>query len=138
MTEPEVATVNAPALSVTSIQNLLGKVSATEQTRLIPNERLCMLKSSWLVSFALLFTFSLSLSAAESTPLPIVRDIELQPLGAQVKRLIETLDSLGAPLAQKDVNALERAIQSADSDAAVATIQQTLDQVLSGRSEHQS
>src|SRR5262245_60234625 len=86
-----------------------------------------MLKTSWLIRLVLTFPFAWSLSAAESTPLPLVHEVELQPVGAQVKRLIETLDSLGAPLAPRDVTALEKAIQSTDNDAAVEAIQKTLD-----------
>ncbi|MCI0535387.1 MAG: CehA/McbA family metallohydrolase, partial [Verrucomicrobiales bacterium] len=56
-----------------------------------------------------------------------VRDVELQPLGAQAKRLIEALDFLGTPLTPQDVQTVERAVQSASNDTAVETIQQTLD-----------
>jgi hypothetical protein len=53
--------------------------------------------------------------------------VELQPLAAQVTRLIETLDYLGAPLSAADKQALEKA--TADSDAARAgrAIQEILD-----------
>ena len=38
-------------------------------------------------------------SAADLPALPIVKNVELQPLIAQVRRVIEATDYLGAPLA---------------------------------------
>jgi hypothetical protein len=66
-------------------------------------------------------------TAADSSTLALVREVELQPLAAQVKRLVETLDSLGAPLPKSDLDALAAAMQGADEAAAVEQIQQSLD-----------
>src|SRR5437764_8924831 len=47
----------------------------------------------------IVLALSLCLSSVAETPsLPIVRGIEIQPLSAQVKRVAEALDYLGAPL----------------------------------------
>ena len=56
-----------------------------------------------------------------------VAQVELQPLAAQVKRLIETLDYLGAPLSAADKQALERAITQTDAANATRQIQDILD-----------
>ena len=59
--------------------------------------------------------------------LPRVERVELQPLGAQVSRLVETLDYLGAPLPEADRAALTRAGDDSDASRAVATYQEVLD-----------
>lgn len=63
--------------------------------------------------------------AAKATS--IVPQVELQPLAAQVNRLIETLDYLGAPLSNADKQALERAITQTDAANATRRIQDVLD-----------
>lgn len=57
----------------------------------------------------------------------IVPQVELQPLAAQVKRLIETLDYLGAPLTASDKQALDKAMQLTDAAQANRVIQDILD-----------
>jgi len=57
----------------------------------------------------------------------LVLQVELQPLAAQVRRLIETLDYLGAPLSQADKQALERATTQPDTANATRQIQDILD-----------
>src|SRR5436853_1367545 len=55
------------------------------------------------------------------------RDPDFQPLAAQATRLVETLDSLGSPLAPEDRKALLDATTSADPSKAVPEIQRVLD-----------
>ena len=64
---------------------------------------------------------------AREDGLPRVERVELQPLGAQVSRLVETLDYLGAPLPEADRAALTRARDDSDASRAVATYQEVLD-----------
>jgi hypothetical protein len=59
--------------------------------------------------------------------LPLVRELELQPLAAQVGRVVEALKLAGTPLADEQEAALRRALDEADDVAAVASIQQVLD-----------
>src|SRR5262249_9518067 len=59
--------------------------------------------------------------------LPKVETVELQPLAAQVKRLVEAMDYLGAPLQPADRPGVERAADTMKADAAVAEIQRVLD-----------
>jgi hypothetical protein len=56
-----------------------------------------------------------------------VGQVELQPLTAQVARLIEAMDYLGAPIKQSDREALERAGNDADAAKARRSVQDTLD-----------
>jgi hypothetical protein len=65
--------------------------------------------------------------AAEPPALPIVKNVELQPLIAQVKRVIEATDYLGIPLSGADRQALEAAFKKSDSDEASESIQRSLD-----------
>lgn len=64
---------------------------------------------------------------ARAEPLPIVSDVELQPLAAQVKRVMQALEMAGAPLSDQQRGALQAALQEKDSDKAVAAIQKVLD-----------
>ena len=65
--------------------------------------------------------------AAEPPALPIVKNVELQPVIAQVKRVIEATDYLGTPLSAADKQALEAAFTKSDSDEASELIQRSLD-----------
>src|SRR5882762_8163624 len=66
-------------------------------------------------------------SAAETHALPIVRGVELQPLIAQARRIVEATDYLGTPFSAADKQALEAAFKQTDADAAGEAIQQVLD-----------
>lgn len=59
--------------------------------------------------------------------IPKVEQVELQPLTAQVKRLVEVMDYLGAPLSATDKQALERASSETDAVRARRQIQDVLD-----------
>ncbi|HMV86854.1 MAG TPA: CehA/McbA family metallohydrolase [Blastocatellia bacterium] len=59
--------------------------------------------------------------------LPQVENVELQPLTAQVRRLIEATDYLGAPFSAADKKALERAGGLTDAARARREIQDVLD-----------
>ncbi|MDO8544641.1 MAG: hypothetical protein Q7S40_29720, partial [Opitutaceae bacterium] len=59
--------------------------------------------------------------------LPPVRHVELQPLVAQVTRLQDALDYLGAPLAAGEHAALAEAAKMSDAGRATARIQEILD-----------
>jgi hypothetical protein len=69
----------------------------------------------------------LAARAAELPGLPVVRNVELQPLVAQVRRVIEATDYLGTPLSAADKAALDTAFQKPDADEAGETIQRALD-----------
>ena len=58
---------------------------------------------------------------------PRVESVEMQPLAAQVARLMETLAYLGAPLDPDDSAALKRAIDDQDAPRSVKAFQDVLD-----------
>lgn len=66
-------------------------------------------------------------TTADTAPLPLVKGVELQPLAAQVKRVIDALDYLGAPLSASERQALEAAMANSDSAASSEAIQRILD-----------
>ena len=63
----------------------------------------------------------------EAAALPEVSGVELQPLAAQVKRVTEALDYLGAPLSPAQQQALAAAMANSDEAAATRSIQEILD-----------
>ncbi|MGE3316560.1 MAG: hypothetical protein AB7O26_15700, partial [Planctomycetaceae bacterium] len=60
-------------------------------------------------------------------PLPLVVDVEQQPLVSATGRLIEALSYVGAPLAEKDEKALTEAMQNPDAGESIRAIQKVLD-----------
>lgn len=73
---------------------------------------------------ALALLAAASLRAADLSP---VRDVELQPLAAQVARLQDALDYLGSPLSAAERRGLAEAAAMSDSARATARIQEILD-----------
>src|SRR5437879_838926 len=71
---------------------------------------------------ALLFTVTLS-----AQELPVVSNVEHQPLAAQVLRLIEALQVVGEPLPDNEASELRKLADAASGKTAVARIQQILD-----------
>ena len=64
---------------------------------------------------------------AQTAELPLVTTVEFQPLAAQVKRVVEALDYLGAPLAPEERRTLDAALASNDAATGTQTIQRVLD-----------
>ena len=83
-----------------------------------------MLPRVAMLSLALFPTLAAQARAAD---LPKVRNVELQPLAAQVQRLLDALDFLGAPLPEKDTKTLREVGDVKDKSAAINTIQDVLD-----------
>lgn len=71
-----------------------------------------------------LSVLSVSLAAQE---LPKVVEVELQPLAAQVTRLVEAMDYLGVPLGAIDKQRLEKVARETDARRAIIEIQTVLD-----------
>jgi hypothetical protein len=66
--------------------------------------------------------------AAAAEKLPLVLDVERQPLQAQVQRVVQALDAvLGAPLSEPQRQKLQAAFRMDDDQRAVAAIQEVLD-----------
>ena len=66
-------------------------------------------------------------TAATTDRLPIVVDVELQPLVAQATRVAQSLELLGAPLNQEQLEGLRAAAKAADPVQGVKQIQAILD-----------
>jgi hypothetical protein len=93
----------------------------TMPARLHPLGRRCILAT-------LLFSAPvLMANPGRAEELPLVQDVEFQPLSAQVKRVIEALEILGQPLAKDEKAKIEQAIDSTGQDSAIRTIQTVLD-----------
>ena len=75
----------------------------------------------------MLLYLATSLHAQDRTALPLVNDVERQPLVAQVQRVAEALDFLGVPLRDADRTALEAAVKEMDAAKSVAAMQKVLD-----------
>ncbi len=65
--------------------------------------------------------------AGRGDDLPVVAEVEFQPLSAQVKRVVEALDMLGEPLSQAEKAMLDKALDSTGPASAIRAIQQVLD-----------
>jgi len=65
--------------------------------------------------------------AASVQALPTVTNVEMQPLAAQVRRLVEASNYLGNPLSASEQEALRRAMEDTDRVRSVAGIQEVLD-----------
>jgi hypothetical protein len=66
-------------------------------------------------------------SAQTGSGLALVKDVEFQPLVAQVKRVTEALDYLGAPLSVDERKSLDAALENKDSTAGCEAVQHILD-----------
>jgi hypothetical protein len=65
--------------------------------------------------------------AAEPSAPPIIAGVEAQPLAAQVQRLLEAADALGAPLPAGDQQALAAPLRSPEGAGTAELIQRVLD-----------
>lgn len=80
-----------------------------------------------LVGSVSLLWLSAATTLAADKPLPIVTEVEAQPLKAQVKRLAEALDFLGQPLTTEQQQAVAAALAEPDDTDAVKGLQAALD-----------
>ncbi len=64
---------------------------------------------------------------ARAEDLPVVNDVDLQPLATQIRRVVEALDILGQPLVPAEKARIDKAIDSSDPKAGVQTLQQIVD-----------
>ncbi|MBI3464038.1 MAG: CehA/McbA family metallohydrolase [Planctomycetes bacterium] len=64
---------------------------------------------------------------ASGADVPIVSDVEFQPLASQAQRVREALEFVGAPLSETDRKALEAACKQTDAAKGIREIQKILD-----------
>ena len=80
------------------------------------------MRFSVILNFILLAT-----STCFAVELPLVAEVEHQPLVAATERLLEALEFVGAPLPAEDTKALQGALKETDAKVANRTIQRVLD-----------
>ena len=85
-----------------------------------------MKRSFFNVNSLLIGLFLISQST-QAQSLPTVIDIDLQPLRAQVNRLIQAKEYLGEPFSEATKLALGQALGQADQSEAVVSVQEILD-----------
>src|SRR2546426_3421766 len=88
---------------------------------------ICRKVFNWLTVTGVVHGLLFAAHAAEPAALPIVRSVDLQPLIAQTKRVVEATDYLGTPLSAADRQALDAAFKQTDADEASEAIQRLLD-----------
>lgn len=91
-----------------------------------------MSAASWSACFVLVVAgfvpaYAADVPAKSGAVLPIVRQVELQPLKAQVKRVAQALDLLGGPLSDRQRAVLQAALDDADASTSLPKIQEVLD-----------
>ncbi len=79
------------------------------------------------IPFAVLFFVLALLSPVRAQSIPPVMQVDLQPLKAQLTRLVQAHDYLGDPLSEDTRKAIERALHMADENQAIAEVQKILD-----------
>ncbi len=83
---------------------------------------------AWVVGVGLMFFGCAALANARSPDeLPKVSGVELQPLRAQARRIVDALEMLGQPLSEDAKQSLEKAYDDVDQARAVQSIQTVLD-----------
>jgi hypothetical protein len=70
------------------------------------------------IAFLLLFACGLPAARLAAADLPIVREVEFQPFAAQVRRVIDALNLLGAPLSESDQAAIREAVENPGGSSA--------------------
>ena len=74
-----------------------------------------------------LFLLGSTAAQADDAPLPRPTDVEWQPLAAQVKRVAQALELVGAPLEATQKAALDAALANPNASEAVEQVQAVLD-----------
>jgi hypothetical protein len=74
-----------------------------------------------------MFSKTILTSVMADEPVPVVTDVESQPLKAQAQRIAKALQFLGSPLSDEETKKLRAATQLSGLEA-VKGIQQVLDQ----------
>src|SRR5436190_16394587 len=108
------------------ITNSLSKLNSTasheaEVTKMRMNVRILLLG---ILTASIYFAVSRSLCAEN---LPLVTRVELQPLAAQVERVLQALESTGSPVTAGQHKAIRAALSESDETTAVEKIQKLLD-----------
>ena len=85
------------------------------------------MQTSFLSRKTIILGIYVAAQVAQAQSLPEVHNVDLQPLKAQIQRLIQAKDYLGEPFSPKVKKQLSQALGQADANEAVAAVQQILD-----------
>ncbi len=85
-----------------------------------------MIRNLW-TGFCLAIGLSIVAASARAQQVPLVTGVDLQPVGAQVRRISDALDYLGQPLPSETRNALHAAMAMPNQADAVKAVQAALD-----------
>jgi hypothetical protein len=77
----------------------------------------------WVVIASVIFSWGI----ARAQKLPLISEVEAQPLIAATERLIEALEYVGAPLSDHDAGNLKESIARSNDQVVIGEIQQILD-----------
>ncbi len=87
------------------------------------------MRRSSMIVFTGLLSLGLVRWSVAAEPLPVVTDVEIQPLSASVKRVAQALQFAGAPLSDEQQAALDKALANTNEAEAVKQIQAVLDEL---------
>ncbi len=79
----------------------------------------------YIIGFA--FALPVAAGSGQAQQIPLVTGVDVQPVGAQVRRISDALDYLGQPLPPETRKALHEALALPDQAAAVKAVQAALD-----------
>ena len=86
------------------------------------------LRSGWIRRLCVVVVVGAAMeSRSDAENLPIVVDVEFQPLVAQVKRVVDALEMLGQPLDRDEKARLTAALDSTGGESSIRAIQSVLD-----------
>jgi hypothetical protein len=85
------------------------------------------MRRRWSISGWSVFILLLSTGLARAAELPVVAEVELQPLQAQAKRLAAGLSEVGQPLSKEQQAKLDAALATNDATAGIKAIQEVFD-----------
>ncbi|WP_165245793.1 CehA/McbA family metallohydrolase [Paludisphaera soli] len=80
-----------------------------------------------LLFVGLALSASIGVGPAVADALPIVADVEFQPLAAQARRVVQALDMLGQPLSPEEKAGIDAAVGAGEDGPGVKAIQEVLD-----------
>ena len=68
-----------------------------------------------LVSLSLFFTFLFIFTGQSGAALPLVENVETQPFFASMERLLESMDYVGAPVREEDLEQIKTLLKKEES-----------------------
>ena len=99
---------------------------ASLRSQASPVARRSLTQLLWMLA-GIMLSVGIGAGASGAAELEVYDDVEMQPLKAQVRRVVEALDYLGEPLTAIQRTKLEAALAETDEHQAVTALQKVLD-----------